>query len=93
MSAPDVVVRAVQEADDSHHTIPCPEHWDYCCCICGRHHMTGAGARAHHIEAVADAAHKASLEWAAEQMNGRYAQPWAVDVLRRWADESEASRG
>ena len=78
MSAPDVVVRAVQEALD------CETHgygWlrKADCCPTA--------------ERIADAAHKASLEWAAEQMNGRYAQPWAVDVLRRWADESEASRG
>ena len=95
MSAPDVVVRAVQEAlgckacdCGGNHPLSCLEH--------DAMRWTGRGCEA--AVRAADAAHKASRAHTLREAAARFdtyfkAATGAAATLRRWADESEGDRG
>lgn len=87
MSAPEAVVRRVQEAQDAHVPLPLPDGTYLCNC---RAKGDGAEMDTHLSQVAADAAHAASLEWAAEKYGTpgvaattTYVREW----LRSWAGE------
>ena len=90
--APDEVATAVQEA------LGCrPRHMGSTVCAVHGSHIGVRGC----VESVwaANAAHKASLEWATARVEREGVEDdWGMPTvhapdLRRWADESEADRG